>query len=238
MYGDATDPANQFGSQAGDAWASDWIGSTRVAIGVIDSGIDYTHPDLYLNLWLNPGEIPSVVRSSLTDVDGDSIITFRDLNNGANAGYVSDLNKTGRIDAGDLLRDKRWENGADDDANGYVDDLIGWDFYNNDNDPYDDDGHGTHVAGTIAASGGNGRGVAGVSWSTQIVALKFLGADGSGSTADAVKAIDYFTAASQASPLMSFAATNNSWGGGDSSESLFDAIVRGARRYPVRDSRR
>ena len=180
MYGDGTSPANQFGSQSGEAWAAGHTGSTKVAIGVIDSGVDYTHADLYLNIWLNQGEIPVELRSLLTDTDGDNLITFRDLNQTANAAYVSDINGNGRIDAGDLLNDVRWENGINEDGNfdangrAYVDDLIGWDFVSGDNDPYDDNNHGTHVSGTIAGMGGNGAGVAGVAWATQIVGLKFL----------------------------------------------------------------
>ena len=108
-------------------------------------------------------------------------------------------------------------NGLDDDGNGYVDDWRGWDFANGDNNPADDQGHGTHVAGTIAAAGNNGLGVAGVTWSTKIMPLKFLGADGSGTTADAISAILYANA--KGVPIL-----NNSWGGGEFSQALLDAI--------------
>ncbi len=108
-------------------------------------------------------------------------------------------------------------NGLDDDGNGYVDDWRGWDFKNGDNNPTDDQGHGTHVSGTIAAVGNNGVGIAGVTWSTKIMPLKFLGADGSGSTADAISAILYANAKSV--PIL-----NNSWGGGEASQALLDAI--------------
>src|SRR5207244_12420027 len=70
-------------------------GSGRVVVGVIDSGIDSTHPDLYPNVWINNAEIPAGLRASLVDVDGDGLITFRDLNNAANAASVSDLNGNG-----------------------------------------------------------------------------------------------------------------------------------------------
>ena len=139
MYGDTTSPANQFGSQAGEAWDRGFTGSTKTVIGVIDTGIDYTHADLYLNIWLNPGEIPKNL--GLVDTDGDTLITFRDLNNVANTGAVRDVN-----------------------ANGRIDDLVVWNFVNNDNDPMDGNGHGTHVAGAIGAIGNNALGVAGVNW--------------------------------------------------------------------------
>ncbi|MFM7421564.1 MAG: S8 family peptidase, partial [Alphaproteobacteria bacterium] len=234
MYGDGSSPANQFGSQAAEAWAQGHTGSMANVMGVIDTGIDYTHPDLYLNIWLNQREIPTTLRASLSDIDQDGLITFRDLNGSANASYVLDYNGNGRIDAGDLLNDIRWENGVDEDGNGYLDDLIGWDFFNNDNDPYDDHNHGSHVAGTIGALGGNSIGVVGVNWNIQMVALKFLSSAGSGSTVGAIGAVNYFTnaaiSARSASSAENFVATNNSWGGGAYSPGLLDAITAAANQ--------
>ena len=82
-------------------------------------------------------------------------------------------------------------NGIDDDGNGYVDDVRGWNFVSNNNSPYDDLGHGTHTAGTIAAIGNNGLGVVGVTWTSKIMPLKFLNAQNVGSWADAALAITY-----------------------------------------------
>ncbi len=117
-------------------------------------------------------------------------------------------------------------NGRDDDGNGYIDDVNGWDFAANDASVYDGtaDDHGTHVAGTIGARGGNGAGVAGVCWNVKMVALKFLGADGGSSTA-AIKAIDYLTDLKTRHGL-NIVASNNSWGGGGFSQALQSAIGR------------
>lgn len=107
--------------------------------------------------------------------------------------------------------------GIDNDGNGYADDIYGYDFANNDANPFDDQGHGTHVAGTIGAAGNNGIGITGVNWNTRIMALKFLGADGSGSTAGAISALNYAV-------RMGANLSNNSWGGGGSSSLLSQAI--------------
>ncbi len=151
---------------APEAW-SKTKGRREIIVGVIDTGIDYTHPDIAANMWKNPDEIPN--------------------------------------------------NNRDDDNNGYVDDVYGYDFVNRDGDPMDDNRHGTHVAGTIGAVGNNEQGVVGVNWTVRLMALKFLSAGGSGSTADAAEAIIY--AADNGAML-----TSNSWGGGGESQTLKDAI--------------
>ena len=110
-------------------------------------------------------------------------------------------------------------NGIDDDRNGYVDDTRGWDFANNENDPMDDNGHGTHVAGTIGAVGNNGVGVTGVAWSALIMPLKFLDKSGSGALSDAIEAINY-------ARVNGAKVINASWGGGAFSSALQSAITQ------------
>lgn len=175
MYGDATSPANQYGSQAGEAWAAGHTGSNTVYVGVIDEGIMDAHQDLSGQVWTNPFD----------PVDG-----------------------------------------VDNDGNGYRDDIHGWDFAGNNNSTFDgtQDDHGTHVAGTIGAKGGNSVGVVGVCWNIQIISAKFLGNSG-GTTANAIKAVDYITDLKTRHGLK-IVATNNSWGGGGFSQGLMDAITR------------
>ncbi|MFD2513318.1 S8 family peptidase [Pontibacter locisalis] len=116
-------------------------------------------------------------------------------------------------------------NGKDDDGNGYVDDIYGWDFDGNNNSTYDGthDDHGTHVAGTIGAAS-NGKGVVGVNWHVKMITVKFLGRNG-GTTSNAIKSVDYITDLKTRHGL-SIVATNNSWGGGGFSQGLYDAIER------------
>lgn len=116
--------------------------------------------------------------------------------------------------------------GVDNDGNGLVDDVNGWDFDGGNNTVFDGagDDHGTHVAGTIGAVGGNGKGVAGVVWNVKLLSAKFLGRRG-GTTANAIKAVDYFTDLKTRQGL-NIVATNNSWGGGGYSQALKDAIDR------------
>lgn len=150
-------------------------GSDQIIVAVIDTGIDYTHPDLSANMWSNSGEIANGV-----DSDGNGIV--------------------------DDLHGARWVDGTGVPTSG---------------DPMDGHRHGTHVAGTIGAVGNNAIGVAGVNWDVQLMALKFLADDGSGSTADALAAVEY--AIDKGAHL-----SNNSWGGGGFSQALKDMIAAAA----------
>jgi subtilisin family serine protease len=157
---------------APEAWNTN-TGTRRTVVAVIDTGVDYRHPDLAANMWRNSDEIPG--------------------------------------------------NGKDDDRNGYKDDVYGYDFANGDSNPMDDNGHGTHVAGTIGAVGNNGIGVAGVNWNTRIMALKFLDSSGSGYLSNAVKAIN-FAVANGANVI------NASFGGGGYNSAMATAISNARSR--------
>jgi subtilisin family serine protease len=113
-------------------------------------------------------------------------------------------------------------NGVDDDGNGYVDDVHGYDFYNGDSDPLDDHAHGTHCSGTIAAAGNNGIGIVGVNWRARIIALKAFNQYGGGSTMAAIASIEYATMMKQRG--ISVVAMSNSWGSTSYSQSMKDAI--------------
>jgi subtilisin family serine protease len=207
-------------------------------VGVIDSGVDYNHVDLYQNIFLNELEIPASRRSNLTDIDADGLITFRDLNNAANQGAfkITDQNADGRITGVDLRATMGrtggvdngtggWADGADADTNFLTDDLVGWNFLSNNNDPMDVFSHGTHVAGTIGATGNNGTGVVGVNWKVRVLPLKsggINGGDNTISTSAAIASMNY--AVSLKNRGEKVAATNNSWGGGGFSDTMLGAI--------------
>jgi subtilisin family serine protease len=202
--------------QAPNAWEIS-TGSTGVPIAVIDFGVDYTHPDLYQNIWLNQAEIPQQVAHNLVDFDGDRLITFWDLNNAQNQGpgKISDLNGNGYIDGGDVLRPESeggWANEVDDGHNGYEDDLVGWDFFGDDNDPIDVHGHGTAIAGVIGAVGNNGEGVAGLNWRSQIMAVQFQPPHGGTTPAEDLKATRAIPLAIRYAVDNGARVSNNSWG--------------------------
>ena len=114
------------------------------------------------------------------------------------------------------------DNGIDDDGNGIVDDVYGANFITGDGDPMDDADHGTHVAGTIAAVGNNGTGVTGVAWNARLMALKFLGSDGTGLLSDAISAINYAISMKQRG--VNVRVLNASWGANQFVSSLQTAI--------------
>lgn len=116
--------------------------------------------------------------------------------------------------------------GIDNDNNGYVDDIHGWNFYDNNNNPNDLNGHGTHVSGTIAGVGNNGVGVTGINWNAKILPLKIGGSSQSNGTLSlgaAVNAINYATMMKNRG--VAIRVTNNSWGGAGTSNSLYNAIM-------------
>jgi len=116
-------------------------GDSTAIIAILDTGVDWQHPDLAANIWNNKREIPG--------------------------------------------------NGMDDDGNGLIDDVRGWDYINNDNNPMDDNSHGTHVAGIAAAVGNNGIGIAGANWKARIMPIKVFQSSGRGDAATIAKGVTY-----------------------------------------------
>ncbi len=186
----------KWGINAPTAWNTT-TGSTGITVADVDTGINYNHPDLANNVWLNQAEIPATVRPILTDTNHDNLITFADLNNTINIGpgKIVDTNGDGVITGADVIAPATaggWSSGSTQDgAAAYPDDLIGWNFVANTNDPMDDNSHGTVTAGIIGAVGNNATGLSGVDWNVQIMAVKALDSTGAGSDIDAAEAIDY-----------------------------------------------
>lgn len=155
---------------APEAWLKT-TGSDNVLVAVIDTGIDYNHPDLKDNMWTNPGEIP-----------GD---------------------------------------GIDNDGNGVIDDIHGYNAYADDGDPMDGHSHGTHCAGTIAGQGNNGKGVTGVAWDAKLMGVKIFADSGRTSSDAILRGILYAT-------KNGARITSNSWGGGGSNQLIKDAFEKSA----------
>jgi subtilisin family serine protease len=138
-----------------DVWNEYTTGDGSQVVAILDTGVDYTHPDLEANIWINEAELNGV-------------------------------------------------EGYDDDGNGYVDDIRGWDFINNDNAPIDDNMHGTHVAGIVGAEGGNGIGVSGAAWNVKLMPIKVFQSNGSGNSSTIAEGVNYATANGATIQNMSF----------------------------------
>jgi subtilisin family serine protease len=143
-----------------DVWEQYTTGDGSQVIAILDTGVDYTHPDLEANIWINEAELNGV------------------------AGY-------------------------DDDGNGYVDDIRGWDFFHDDNTPLDDNMHGTHVAGIAGAVGNNGIGIAGAAWNVKLMPIKVLQSSGSGNTVDIANGVSYASENGATIINMSFAGSRS-----------------------------
>lgn len=152
--------------KASQAW-NITTGSASVVVAVLDTGVDYNHPDLAANIITGPICPGGVI------CHGINTIQFTGINP---------------------------------------------------NDPLDDNGHGTHVSGTIGAIGNNALGVTGINWNVTILPCKFLDSSGTGDTASAIRCLDFIKGLKDGG--MNIVATNNSWGGGPFSQALQDAIDR------------
>ncbi len=153
------------------AW-SKTTGSSKIVVAVLDSGVNYAHPDLVSNMWMRPAGM-----SPYTD-----------------------------------------------DELGEFNDLHGFNATDNQRDPMDDNGHGTHCAGIIGAEGDNNYGIAGINWNVEIMPLKFLNANGSGTTKDAIEAINYVIERKRAG--VNVRIISASWGSRQKSNALRDAIKK------------
>lgn len=159
-----------------EAWDIN-TGSKQIKVAVIDTGVQYDHPDLKGNIWTNPGE-------SGIDAKGND----------------------------------KTKNGSDDDGNGFIDDIHGWNFVDNNNDPMDKNGHGTHCAGVIGAVS-NQIGIVGVNWNVSIVPIRFMDPDGNGELKTAILSIEYAT-------KLGVDIMSNSWGSSTNSPTMGDAIKK------------
>ncbi len=155
------------------AWGMCLAATSEVVVAVVDTGVDYTHPDIAPNIWTNAAEVPG--------------------------------------------------NGIDDDGNGYVDDVVGYDFAGWTNDPSDSSDHGTHVAGTIAAVGNDGQGIIGVNFRARIMALKASTTGTSLPTSAVIGAVEYATLMKQRG--VNVVAINASYGSSDFTEMERDSIL-------------
>lgn len=149
--------------------------AATTVVAIVDTGVDFNHPDLAANIWTNPNEIPG--------------------------------------------------NGRDDDANGRIDDVRGWNFVENNANVMDDVGHGTHVAGIVGAVGNNSLGVTGVCWNVKLLPIRIIRKQGTGTYgvySQAVAAMNYLRELNRNGRQVAVA--NHSWGGAGYSSAMLQAI--------------
>jgi subtilisin family serine protease len=212
------------------------VSRVLAALRAAPQWVDYAEPDYVVHTLLNDPNDPAYSGGELwglrnvgqsggindADIDADEAW---DVRTDASSVLVAVIDTGIRYSHEDLAANM-WRNpgevagdGIDNDNNGVVDDVHGYNAINDSGNPDDDHFHGTHVAGTIGAVGNNGIGSAGVAWRARLMAVKFLSSNGRGFISDGVKAIDY--ARQNGARIL-----NNSWGGGPYSQAVFDAIER------------
>ena len=224
----------------------------EVLLASVDTGVDYTHPDLVANIWVNQGEIPSYITDDqelfqIVDSDGDGKISSLEM---ISEFIMADLNEDGQVNLKDIFAEgSPYIDFQDNDGNGYADDLIGWDPAGTwttqtdyDNDPFPkidgaatDGGtwaHGSHVAGILAATSDNGIGMASTVFNGKIMSIK-TSTDGQNTDDPGIQ--NGYDGILYAAKAGYYAGTltiiNNSWGGGGYSNSEQSVINTAHNTY-------
>ena len=216
----------------------------NVLLASVDTGVDYTHPDLQSNSWINQAEIPEFMAETGLDDNGDGDVDASEVVLWMNVNNIGDLNGDGELNLRDAVSDgSPFEDGVDSDGNGYIDDLLGWDssgyYGTDDNDPFPKEdvannstwAHGTHVAGILAASTDNDLGMASTAYNAKIMSVKCSRENQSGEPgiSDGYAGITY--AAKAGFYAGTYSIINNSWGGGGYSASENSVINNAFNTY-------
>jgi hypothetical protein len=217
---------------------------SEVLLASVDTGVDYTHPDIQDNSWINQAEIPEWMFETDLDSNGDGIVGASEVVEWMVSNNTGDLNGDGIVNLRDAVSDESpFEDFEDNDGNGYTDDLLGWDcsgyYGTDDNDPFPKEdvadnstwAHGTHVAGILAATTDNGQGMASTAYNGKFISVKGSRENQSGEPgiSDGYAGITYAAKAGYYSGT--FTIINNSWGGGGYSASENSVINNAFNTY-------